>query len=237
MAAVGLVILVVCANVSNLMLARAVARMREMTVRMTLGAGRLRLVQQVLTESVLLAIAAAVLGLVTAVWGGHILLAVVHSDPPVELDVVPNAKVLAFTAGSTLASVILFGLVPAFRVTRVDLATALRAHGRGVGGSSRIGRVSVAKLLVVAQVALSTVLLLGGSLLVRSMTQLLGRDLGMDRDHLLVAHVATSRTSYAGARLAAYRQELVDRARRLPGVETASYSEGGPFWVAAPRRT
>ena len=230
MAAVGVVILVVCANVSNLMLARAVARMREMTVRMTLGAGRGRLVQQLLIESFLLASVAAILGVVAAGWGGHLLLALVHSDPPVELDVLPNVAVLAFTGASTLGCVVLFGLLPAFRVTRVDLATALRAHGRGIGGaSSRIGRVPVAKLLVVAQIALSTVLLIGSGLLVRSMSQLLGTDLGMDRDHLLVAHVATSHTSYVGARFAAFRRELLERLRREPGVDAVSYSQGGPF--------
>ena len=229
MAAVALVILVVCANVANLMLARAVARMREMTVRMTLGAGRRRLVQQLLIESFLLAALAAVVGIIAASWGGELLLAVVHSDPPVELDILPNATVLAFTAGSTLACVVLFGLVPAFRVTRVDLATALRAHGRGIGGSSTIARVPVAKLLVIAQIALSTVLLIASGLLVRSMGQLLGTDLGMDREHLLVVHVATSRTSYVGARLLAFRQDLVERLHSVPGVDAASYSQGGPF--------
>ena len=230
MVAVGLVILVVCANVANLMLARAVARMREMTVRMTLGAGRGRLVQQLLIESMLLAAVAAVLGVIAASWGGHLLLAVVHSDPPVELAVAPNATVLAFTAGSTLACVVLFGLVPAFRVTRVDLAAALRAHGRGLGGApARIGRVPAARLLVVAQIALSTVLLIGSGLLVRSMGQLLGADLGLDRDHLLVVHVATSRTSYVGARLLAFRRELTGRLRQVPGVDAVSYSQGGPF--------
>ena len=223
MAAVTVVILVVCANVSNLMLARAVARMSEMTVRVTLGAGRGRLVQQLLIESMLLAFLAAVLGLIAASWGGHFLLALVHSDPPVVLDVLPDATVLAFTGGATLACVVLCGLVPAFRVTRVELATALRAHGRG------IGRASVAKLLVVAQIALSTVLLIGSGLLVRSMGQLLRTDLGMDRDHLVVAHITTSRTSYVGARLVAYRSQLVERLRREPGVDAASYSQGGPF--------
>ena len=223
LAAVTVVILVVCANVSNLMLARAMARTREMTVRVTLGAGRGRLVQQLLIESSLLAFVAAVLGVIAAVWGGHLLLAVVHSDPPVQLDILPDATLLAFTGGTTLGCVVLCGLVPAFRVTRIDLATALRAHGRG------IGPVPVARLLVVAQLALSTVLLLGGGLLVRSMRQLLHADLGMDRNHLLVAHVTTSRTSYVGARLVAYRSQLVERLRREPGIEAASYSQGGPF--------
>ena len=230
MAAVTVVILVVCANVSNLTLARAVARMREMTVRATLGAGRGRLVQQLLIESALLALLAAVLGLVASAWGGHLLLAVANSDPPVQLDTLPDARVLTFTGGAAFACVVLCGLIPAFRVTRVDLATALRGSGRGVGhASSRIGRVSVAKLLVVAQIALSTVLLIGSGLLVRSMGHLFDTDLGMDRDHLLVVHVTTSRTSYVGPRFLTYRSQLVERLRREPGVDAVSYSEGGPF--------
>jgi predicted permease len=223
MAAVAIVILVVCANVANLMLARAQARLREMSVRMTLGASRRRLVQQLLIEAMLLAVVAAVLGLLATSWGGHLLLAVVHSDPPIELDLLPNAKLLAFTVASTLTCVVLFGLAPAFRVTRVDLAAALRAHGRGIGGAP------VAKLFVVAQIALSTIMLVGTSLLARSMRQLLSTDLGMDRDHLVVVHVATSRTSYVGARRVAFRQELVDRLRRLPGIDAVSYSQTGLF--------
>ena len=221
--AVAVVILVVCANVSNLMLARAIARMREMSVRMTLGASRGRLIQQLLIEASILAAVAGVLGLIVASWGGHLLLAVVHSDPPIELDLLPHAKLLAFTGGSTLGCVLLFGLAPAFRVTRVDLAIALRAHGRGIAGAP------VAKLLVVAQIALSTVMLVGTSLLARSMGQLLGTDLGMDREHLVVVHAATSRTSYVGARRLAFRQELVDRLRGLPGVDAVSYSQTGLF--------
>jgi len=230
MAAVAVVILVVCANVSNLMLARGVLRTREMTVRMALGAGRGRLVQQLLTESVMLAVIAGTLGLLVAVWGSHLLLAVVDGDTPVGLDVMPNIPVLGFTAGVTLACVLFFALVPAFRVTRVDLATALRAHGRNLTGvSMRLGRLPLATVLVVAQIALSTVLLIGSSLLVRSMKELLRLDLGMDRDHLVVAHLATSRTNYRGPRLLAFERVAVDRVRSVPGVDAASYSKGGPF--------
>jgi predicted permease len=229
MAAVALVILVVCANVGNLMLTRSLARAREMTVRMSLGASRGRLVQQLLTESVVLAVVGGVLGLLLALWGSRVLLAIAGGDPPVVLDVMPNGAVLAFTAAATLVCAGLFGLVPAFRVTRVDLATTLRAHARALMGAHGGGRVPLAKLLVVAQVALSTILLVGSALLVRSMSALLRTDLGLDRDHLVVGHVATGRTSYAGARLAAFRQELLERARSVPGVDAASYSSGGPF--------
>ena len=228
--AVTLVVLVVCANVSNLVLARAVARMREVTLRMTLGAGRGRLVQQLLTESILLAAIAGAIGLLVAVWGSRVLLGVVQDDPPVVLDVTPNGTLLAFTAGAALACVVLFGLMPAFRVTRVDLATALRGHGRSVGAPAwRRGKVSLSKLLVIAQVALSTVLLTGSGLLVRSMTRLLQTDLGMDREHLVVAHVAASRSNYLGRRLLSFEREALARVHRVRGVEAASYSLGGPF--------
>jgi predicted permease len=232
MAAVALVMLVVCANVANLMLARAIGRGREMTMRMTLGAGRGRLVQQLLIESTLLALVAAALGLVGALWGSEVLLRVVgaQADLPVTLDVRPDWSLIGFIAAATLACVMLFGLVPAFRVTRVDLATALRGWGRSVGGASpRPGRVPISRVLVVSQVALSMILLMGSGLLVRSMSELLRTDLGMDRDHLVIAHVAMSRSSYAGERLLAFQRQLLDRVRQLPGVDAASYSLGGAF--------
>jgi predicted permease len=159
------------------------------------------------------------------------LLRAVRSEPAVVLDVTPNATVLAFTAGATLACVILFGLVPAFRVTRVDLASALRGHrsaGAGTGGGGR-RRTSLTTLLVIAQVALSTILLIGSGLLVRSMSRLLDEDLGMDRDHLVVAHVATSRSRYTGTRLLVFQREALARVREVRGVDAASYSLGGPF--------
>ena len=112
MAAVGLVILVVCANVSSLMLARIVARNREMTVRMTLGAGRGRLIQQMLVEGMLLAIVSSVLGLFAAMWGTRVLLASVSASSPIAIDTTPDARVLAFTATMTLSSVLLFGFYP-----------------------------------------------------------------------------------------------------------------------------
>jgi hypothetical protein len=165
MAAVGLVILVVCANVSSLMLARIVARRREMTVRMTLGAGRGRLIQQLLVEGLLLAIVSTVLGLFAATWGSRALLTTVSGGSvvagPVAVDTAPDARVLAFTAAMTLACVLLFGLLPALRATRVDLATSLRSQGRNLMGAARVGRIPFGRALVVAQIALSMLLLIG----------------------------------------------------------------------------
>lgn len=229
MAAVGLVILVVCANVSSLMLARTVARGREMTVRMTLGAGRGRLIQQMLVEGTLLAIVSSVLGLIAATWGARALLATVSASTPIAIDTTPDARVLAFTAAMTLACVLLFGLLPAFRATQVDLATSLRSHGRNLMGAARIGNVPFGRALVVAQISLSMLLLIGGGLLVRSMQQLLHSDIGVDRDHVVAVSVRTARSSYVGTRLAQLRRDLVDRVGRLPGVDAAAFADHGLF--------
>ncbi|HWG53539.1 MAG TPA: ABC transporter permease [Gemmatimonadaceae bacterium] len=229
LAAVGLVILVVCANVSSLMLARTVARNREMTVRMALGAGRGRLIEQMLVEGTLLAIVSGVLGLFAATWGTRVLLATVSASSPIAIDPTPDARVLAFTATMTLACVLLFGLLPAFRATRVDVAASLRAHGRNLMGAARVGRIPFGRALVVAQIALSMLLLIGGALLVRSMQQLLHGDLGADRDHVVAVRVRTARSPYVGARLAQLRRDFVDRVGRLPGVDAVAFADHGLF--------
>jgi len=231
MSAVGLVVLVVCANVSNLMLSRAAARNRELTVRLALGAGRARLIQQMLTESGLLAIGGGALGLLLAAWGSRLLLAIASPDDRlIPLDVSPHSTILAFTAGMTLLCVMLFGLVPALRASRVDLAMSLRANGRNLMGlHGRIGRVPLVKALVVGQIALSSVLLVGAGLLVQSMRHILNADLGLDRDRTLVVEIASGRLGYSGARLSSLMSDLTDRARRMPGVTAASYSFEGVF--------
>jgi putative ABC transport system permease protein len=232
MAAVGLVILVVCANVSSLMLARTVGRSREMTVRMTLGAGRRRLIQQLLVEGTLLATVSSVLGLFAATWGSRVLLNTVgasNAASPVAIDTTPDARVLAFTAALTLACVLLVGLLPAFRATRVDLATSLRSQGRSLMGAARVGRIPFGRALVVAQIALSMLLLIGGGLLVRSMQQLLHSDLGVDRDHVVAVRVRTARSQYGGARLTQFRRDLADHVGRVPGVDAAAFADHGVF--------
>jgi predicted permease len=229
LAAVGLVILVVCANVSSLMLARTVARGREMTVRMTLGAGRGRLIQQMLAESAVLAVVSSTLGLYMAALGTRALLAMVSASSPIAIDTTPDARVLAFTGAMTIACLLLFGLLPAFRATRVDLATSLRTQGRNLMGAARLGRIPLGRGLVVAQIALSMLLLIGGGLLVRSMQQLLHSDLGADRDHVVAVRVRTARSQYVGARLAQLRRDLAERVGRLPGVDAAAFADHGLF--------
>ena len=229
LAAVGLVILVVCANVSSLMLARTVARGRELTVRMALGAGRGRLLQQLLVESGLLALVSSLLGVFCAAWATRVLLATVRPSSPIAIDTTPNIRVLAFTAGITLACTVLCGLLPALRGTRVDLATSLRMQGRNLMGGTRAGRIPFGRVLVIAQLTLSMLLLIGGGLLVRSMQQLLHGNLGMDRDHVVTVRVRTVRSQYMGARLAQLRLDLAERVRRLPGVEAAAFADHGEF--------
>jgi predicted permease len=235
MATVAVVLLVVCANVANLMLARAAARAREISVRLALGAGRARLVQQLHTESVLLGIVAAVVGLAFAMWGTRILLAIASAGPaPIPLDVHLDIRILSYTLAITLATVLLFGLVPALRATRVEVANALRTRGGGGsgGGGAAVGgrfRLPLAKALVAGQVALSMLLLIGTGVLLRSMQRVAAAPLGLDRDHLLVATVDAQHRGYTGARLTTLMHDVVDRARRVPGVVAVSYSENGIF--------
>ena len=231
MAAVGVVILIVCANVVNLMLVRSSARTREMTIRMAIGAARGRLVRQLLTEGVVLATAGGTLGLLAAETGSRLLVALAGTDPtsPIALDVRVDGRVIAFTAVVTLVAAILFAVLPALRGTRVDLATALRADGRVRFGGGRPGRFGTAKTLVVAQVALSAVLLTGAGLLVRSMERILTADLGIDRDHLMVVVVPAKKAGYEGARTFALARELTDRTTHVPGVRAVSVSQHGLF--------
>jgi len=229
MAAVGLVLLVVCANVANLMLSRAAARGREMSVRMALGAGRGRLLQQLLTESVIIAVIGGALGLLVAYWGSQTLLKLAGGGPrPIPIDVRPDGRILAFTAAVALVTALLFGLAPALRATRIQLAGALRAQGRNlVGAGSRF--FSPGKILVVAQVALSLLLLVATGLLVRTTIGLLNADVGIARDQLVIAQVDAARAGYAGPRLVALMRDLIQRASQVPGAASASLSENGVF--------
>jgi predicted permease len=228
MAAVGLVLLIVCANVANLMLSRAAARGREMSVRMALGAGRWRLVQQLLTESIILALIGGALGLLVAYWGSVGLLRLASGGPrPIPLDIRPDGRILAFVAVVSLVTAVLFGLAPALRATRVQLAIALRSQGRSLVGGAGSRLFSPGKVLVIAQVALSVVLLVSTGLLVRSTVELRSRDVGIARDQLIVAKVAPGQAGYADARLTAFMRDLMQRAARVPGVASASLSENG----------
>lgn len=229
MGVVGLVLLIACANVANLLLARAASRKKEIAVRVALGAGRGRLFRQLLTESTLLALAGAVLGFLLAPWADAVLLRLVSGgQAPIPLNVQPDLTILAFTLGVALLTGVLFGLAPAYRASRVDLNDVLKGTSRGVvGGTARKGRAPIGKVLVVGQVALSLLLLIVAGLFIRSFQKLSDVNLGYDRDHLLVFSVFPRTAGYEGAAGTEVLKEMLDRLRLIPGVRGATLSDNG----------
>ncbi len=224
-AVVALVLLLACGNVANLLLARAGARQREMAVRISLGAGRLRIIRQLLTESLLLALAAAALGVLLARWTAPVLVAMLApSDAPVRLDVGLDARVLAFTLLVSIATAVAFGISPALRGSKVDIHSALKSGARLAGrGPAWQGR-----WLVGLQMSLSLVLLVASGLFVRTLINLKTLDPGFDQHNILLAGVHSNSSTPAG-RMALAWQELLRRAAAIPGVESVSLSIGGPF--------
>jgi predicted permease len=232
MTGVGLLLVIVCANVANLLLARAVVRGKEIAVRLALGANRGRLVRQLLTESVLLALAGSAAGLLFAWWASRALLALAFDGAVLPLDLSLDVPVMAFTLVMSFVAVVLFGLVPALRASRVELATAIRANAAAASSGalgSRGNRAPLGKLLIVGQVALSVVLLVGATMLVRSLRNVQSVDVGLDRDHLLVVEVDAEARGYTGARLLNLAHNLRDRIAAIPGVDAVTYSQNGIF--------
>jgi predicted permease len=229
---VGLLLLIICANVANLLLARAVVRGKEIAVRLALGANRSRLVRQLLTESVLLALAGSATGMLFAWWASRALIALAFTGATVPLDLSLDVRVMVFTLAVSFAAVMLFGLAPALRASRVDLATTIRANSTGAssGGIGQRGnRVPIGKLLIAAQVALSVVMLTGAAMLVRSLRNVQTVDVGLDRDHLLITDVDMKARGYAGDRLQQLVRTVRDRIAAIPGVAAVTYSENGLF--------
>ena len=218
--AVGFVLLVACSSVANLLLARAAARGREVSIRAALGAGRQRLVAQFLTESLVLSLLGGVLGLLLAVWGTDVLLAVVGEGLPRATEVRLDVASVLFTAGVSVLTGLAFGLVPALQSSRADLNSALREGTRGTDGR-KAGRLRAG--LVVAQVAVALVLLVGAGLFVKSFHALSEVEAGFTPEGVLTGHVALPRTGpYAdNARRASFMSELMVRVQALPGVESA----------------
>jgi predicted permease len=226
MAVVGLVLLIACANVANLLLARATVRQKEIAVRLAIGAGRRRLVRQLLTESVLLAALGGVVGLALAYWATSLLVAFMSSGrEPVALSVHPDLRVLGFNAAVSLFTGVLFGLAPAFRGTRLDLTPALKeSAGGGSLGAHRGARSRLGKALVIAQVAASLLLLVGAGLFVRTLQNLETLNVGFNRYNILLFGIDPTQNGYKGERLASFYQELQRRLEALPGVRSVSAS-------------
>ena len=231
MALVGLVLLIACANVANLLLARATRRQREVALRVALGASRKRLAQQLLTESLLLALIGGALGLLLAQWADAALLRLVFSgSSTVPLDVHPDARILFFTLSVSLLAGILFGLAPTLRATRVDLNAILKGAVKGsIGRGAQSGRLPASKVLVVGQVALSFILLIAAGLLVRSFQKLTHLNPGYDRDQLVLINIYPEPNDYKGTALTQLDRQLLERFRTLPGVSAATLSSRGLF--------
>jgi predicted permease len=239
--AVGVVLLIACANVANLLLARSAARAREFSIRAALGAGCGRIVRQLITESILLSILGGVLGLATAKWGLNAVLATLAADLPRSDNIHMNASVLFFALGVSIAVGILFGLAPALRSSRAYLQPSLKEGGRISAG----GRHRTQSGLVIVQIALALVLLAGAGLLFRTIQRLWKADLGFESQHVLTFQVGLSPSAAkTGAGVRAAYQQLLDRIRQIPCVQGAEITtqvpmthqiNSIPFWVNSQR--
>ena len=229
MTAVGFVLLIACTNVAGLILARSANRQKELAMRQALGAGRARIVRQLLTESVVLATAGGALGILVALWGVHALSRLISSglDQPFAFVIAPDWRVLAFTSGVTLATGIVCGLAPSFRSTRADLTPSLRENASSISGSSSQGgrHVRPGDALVVAQVALSVVVLVGAGLLLRTLHNLQNLDPGFDTQNVLLFGINPSLAGYKDRQAVELYRQLQERFKALPNVMSVSYSE------------
>jgi predicted permease len=239
MGAVGIILLIACANVAGLMLARATAREIEMAVRLAMGAGRGRVIQQLLTESVMLSLAGAALGVLVAFWGATGLAEFFASNSyhPFKLDLQPDARVLLFTIGVALLTGIGFGLAPAFRGTKVDVAPTLKENAGSLSAARNAGgkRFGLGSSLVVAQVALSMVVLIGAGLLLRTLEKVKSINPGFDTSNVLLFSVDPTLAGYKENNIQNVYDDLTRRLAALPGVVSASYSSDalldGGLWT------
>ena len=226
--AVSLVLLIVCANVANLLLARSATRERELGVRAALGAGRKRIFGHVLLESVLLAFAGGLLGALLTPWGVRLFALTFPREVPFYISLQVDGWIIAFVAALVGVSAILMGLIPSVRATTIDVSAALREGGRGGAGGTRTSRVR--NVLVVGELALSVVLLVGALLLIRSYSALTDTQLGFVEDGALSARVSLPYSTYRErARRIAYWERVYERLAAIPGVETVGSAQGIPF--------
>jgi putative ABC transport system permease protein len=221
LAIAALVLLIACANLANLMLARASAREREVGVRLALGASRARLLRQMLIESLLLSAVGALCGAVLAQLLSRFLLAFLSTQgSPLFMDLRADWRVFAFTAALAVLTCVLFGLTPALRTTRIAPVSVLKSAGRGMtSGRERFG---LRRLLVVSQVALSLTLLVGALLFVRTLVNLLTQDPGFHQEGIIVANIDITRLNIPAGQRQAFKREMLERVRALPGITDAA---------------
>jgi predicted permease len=224
MVMVGLLLLIACANVANLMIARATARQKEIGIRLALGAGRARIVRQLLVESVTLALAGGLFGLLVAAWTGDALLKLLPTDPATRgYLTTPDARILAFAFALSVVTGIVFGLVPALQSTRGDTAATLRDQASNLMGG--LGGSRFRKILVTAQVALSLVLLVAAGLFAKSLFNVKNIDPGFPTDHLMSFAIQPSLNGYNQNRTRALLSQLQENLSRLPGVQAVSTAQ------------
>lgn len=224
MAIVGMVLLIACANVGSLLLSRAAARRAEISLRMALGATRSRIVRQLLTESMLLALIGGICGVLLAQWGVTVLVRLVAREAP--LNTTADAGILAFTLGVSIIAGLLFGLVPAIQASRTDLASAMKEKARTVRG---FWRVSPSAALVVMQVGLSMVLLTGAGLFARSLAKLQSEDVGFDRTNMLLVGIDPRLAGYKPSELATLYQQVLERVSTVANVQSVSMATYSPL--------
>jgi putative ABC transport system permease protein len=226
--AVGAVLLITCVNLANLALVRASGRHKEMAIRLALGATRQRLVQQLVTENMLLALLGGGVGLLLAFYGIPLLLALSPADLPRVAEVGVDFRVLGFTLALSLLAGVIFGLAPAWQSTRVDLNETLKESGRGPGGGARASRAR--NLLVVSEIALSVVLLAGAGLLVKSFLRLQAVNPGFEAENALAVRLSLPRATYSNrAAVTAFYDKLQPRLESLPGVEAVGFVSALPL--------
>jgi predicted permease len=224
MAIVGMILLIACANVGSLLLSRAASRKAEISLRMALGATRSRIIRQLLTESMLLAVIGGVCGVLLAQWGVTVLVGLVAKGSP--LDTRPDVGVLAFTAGVSLVAGLLFGLVPAIQSSRTNLSAAIKEKSRTRSGFMRF---SLSSLMVVMQVGLSMVLLTGAGLFARSLVKLQNEDVGFDRNNLMLVSIDPRLAGYKPAELSTLYTQLLDRLGSIPQVRSVTLGTYAPL--------
>jgi putative ABC transport system permease protein len=228
--AVGFVLLIACANVANLLLARAAGRQKEMAIRASLGASRWRVARQLLTENLLLAISGGAAGLLLARWGVKLLLAIAPDNLPRAYDIRLDTRVAGFTLLVSLLTGIVFGLLPALQASKIDLSATLKEGGRNAAG---LLRRRLRGFLVVSEVALAFVLLIGAGLLIRSFARLTEVDPGLDPRSVLTMDILLPFAKYKEGRSLAFFQQTLERVRALPGVEAAAWVYPVPMSGAA----